>query len=81
MASVPVVERLLGQGPEGLIHHSAGFDDSGVFRTYEAWQSRADRDRFVKERLEPALAQPLADPTRSDPPQREYGYELHYTTQ
>lgn len=29
----------LGQS-EGTIHHSAGFDDDGVFRMYEVWESR-----------------------------------------
>ena len=67
--------------PEGLIYHCAGFDDSGVFRMFEVWQSRDERDRFVKERLEPMMAEGPADPTRTDPPSREYGYELHYSSQ
>jgi hypothetical protein len=71
-------ERLSGQGrPEGLIHHSAGFDDNGVFRIYEAWQSAEHRQRFVEERLEPILAEGPVDMTRTAPPSREYGYELH----
>ena len=77
-----LASRLFEQGqPEGAIHHSAGFDDNGVFRMYEVWESRDHRDRFVKETLEPLLAAgPPADPTRADPPSREYGYELHFTT-
>lgn len=77
-----LAQRFLGEGqPEGLIHHSAGFDDNGVFRTYEAWQSREQRERFVNEKVMPFFeAEGLADPTRSDPPHREYGYELHFTT-
>ena len=70
----------LGQ-PAGAMHHSAGFDDNGVFRMYEVWQSREQRERFVKETVEPLLAEGPADPTRTDPPSREYGYELHFTTQ
>ena len=37
-------ERVNAQGPpDGLIYHCSGFDDNGVFRTFEAWQSREDR--------------------------------------
>ena len=66
--------------PAGALHHSAGFDENGVFRMYEVWDSRGHRERFVKETLEPLLAEGLADPTRTDPPSREYGYELHFAT-
>ena len=75
------VERVNAQGaPDGLIHHSAGFDENGVFRIYEAWQSSDHRQQFVKERVEPILAEGPVDPTRPNPPDREYGYELHFTT-
>ena len=71
-------ERLSAQGQsEGAIHHSAGFDDSGVFRMYEVWESREHRERFVKETLEPLLAEGPVDRTRTNPPDREYGYDLH----
>jgi hypothetical protein len=66
--------------PEGLLQYSAGFDEKGVFRTYEVWQSSDHRQRFVKGRLEPLLAEGPVDTTRTDPPNREYGYELHYST-
>jgi len=65
--------------PDGLLHQSAGFDDNGVFRSYEVWQSSDDRQRFVKDRLEPILAEGPVDTTRTDPPSRDYGYELHYS--
>jgi hypothetical protein len=75
------MERINAQGqPEGLIYHGAGFDDNGVFRMFEAWQSSEQRQRFVKERVEPILAEGPVDTTRTDPPSREYGYELHYTS-
>jgi hypothetical protein len=48
---------------------------------YEVWESHEHRERFVKERLEPLLAQGPVDPTRTDPPSREYGYELHAVIQ
>ena len=67
--------------PEGLIYHCAGFDDNGVFRSFEAWQSREHRQRFLEERLQPLMAEGPADPTRTDPPNHEYGFELHYSSQ
>jgi hypothetical protein len=76
-----LVSRVYEEGnPDGAIHHSAGFDESGVFRTYEVWQSREHRERFLTDRLEPLMAEGPADPTRTDPPSREFGYELHFTT-
>jgi hypothetical protein len=75
------VSRIFEEGkPDGVLHYSAGFDDNGVFRTYQVWQSSEHRQRFVKERLEPFLAEGPVDPTRTGPPDRQYGYELHYTT-
>ena len=77
-----LLERVNAQGPpDGLIYHCAGFDDNGVFRTFEAWQSREDRRRFVTGRLEPLMAEGPADPTRTDPPNREYRYALHHSSQ
>ena len=65
----------------GGLHLSAGFDDNGVFRMYEVWESREQRERFVKDHVEPLLAEGPADPTRTNPPDREYGYELHSNLQ
>ena len=73
------VSRLFEEGmPDGVLHFSAGFDENGVFRTYEVWQSSEHRQRFVKEHLEPIMAEGPVDTTRTDPPNREYGYKLHY---
>ncbi|MBA3844914.1 MAG: hypothetical protein H0X39_20260 [Actinobacteria bacterium] len=70
----------LGQ-PGGALHHSAGFDDNGVFRMYEVWESRTQREQFVEEILEPLLVEGPADATHPYRPAREYGYELHSTFQ
>jgi hypothetical protein len=76
------LERVNAEGqPDGLIYHCAGFEDNGVFRIFETWQSSDQRQQFVKERLEPMMAEGPVDPTRTDPPSREYGYELHYSSQ
>ena len=75
-------DRILTEGyPGGLIYHCAGFDDNGVFRIIEVWQSSEQRERFRQERLEPLMAQGPADPTRTAAPDRDYGYELHYSSQ
>jgi hypothetical protein len=66
----------LGQ-PVGAIHHSAGFDDNGVFRMYEVWESRDHRARFVEQTLQPLIVDGPADPSHPYRPDREYGYELH----
>jgi len=75
-------DRILTEGsPGGLIYHCAGFDDNGVFRIIEVWQSSDQRERFREERLEPLMAEGPADPSRTAPPNRDYGYELHYPSQ
>jgi hypothetical protein len=75
-------DRIITEGhPGGLIYHCAGFDDNGVFRIIEVWQSREQRQRFRRERIEPLMAEGPADPTRTAPANREFGYELHYSSQ
>jgi len=75
-------DRIVTEGhPGGLIYHCAGFDDNGVFRIIEIWQSSEQRQRFRRERLEPLMAEGPADPTRTAPPNRESGYALHYSSQ
>jgi hypothetical protein len=66
----------LGQSA-GAVHHSAGFDDNGVFRMYEVWESLDHRVRFVEETLQPLIADGPDDPSHPYRPDREYGYELH----
>jgi hypothetical protein len=66
----------LGQS-EGAIHHSAGFDENGVFRIYEIWESLDHRRRFVQQTLQPLLAHGPADPSHPYRPDREYGYDLY----
>ncbi len=64
--------------PEGLIVHSAGWDeDGGVFRIYDLWESREHHERFMRERLQPLLEQGPANPDAGGPPDRISSYELH----
>lgn len=65
--------------PAGLIAHTAGFDDSGVFRIFDVWESQADADRFASDRLMPAMKEVFGDEMESaTAPTREATYELHH---
>ena len=61
--------------PEGLIFHSAGLSDDGVFRIYEVWESREAAERFFDERIMPAVND-VTDGEPSPPVKQEL-YELH----
>src|SRR5919108_6093472 len=43
-----------GGWPEGLIHHT-GAEKPGGLVVFEVWESRAAQERFLNERLRPAL--------------------------
>ena len=71
----------LQAAPEGLLIHTAGFDlDAGVFRIFDVWETRAQGEKFISERLqpilEPMMAAAMNDPD-ANPPSREGWYELH----
>ena len=57
--------------PDGLIMHSAGPAEGGWY-VYDVWESQDHLQRFVQERLMPAM-QELGAPA-GDPPQI---YEIH----
>jgi hypothetical protein len=61
--------------PSGLILHSAGFGDDGVFRIYEVWESREAAEGFFEERIMPAVNE-VSDGEPSLPVKQEL-YELH----
>jgi hypothetical protein len=73
----------LKSAPDGLLIHTAGFDhDAGVFRILDVWETRAQGEKFINERLNPII-EPMAaaaaqkgDETFA-PPTREGWYELH----
>ena len=73
----------LGDTPDGLLIHTAGFDhDAGVFRIFDVWETRAQGETFIRERLNPII-EPMAAAAAQDPnsnftpPSREGWYELH----
>ncbi len=65
--------------PEGLIVHTAGFDeDAGVFRIFDVWQTRDQGQVFIDERIMPAVREVIGDDLSGGaPPSRETWYELH----
>jgi hypothetical protein len=73
----------IGDGPfEGLIVHTAGFDDeTGVFRILDVWESRESAERFLAENVQPLIEQgPQAfpNPENFTEPTRDGFYELHH---
>jgi hypothetical protein len=80
------VAEKVGEGPfEGLISHSAGFDDeAGVFRIFDVWETREHAERFLAEKVQPLVEQgPQAfpNPDSFTQPTRDGFYELHHVVQ
>jgi hypothetical protein len=64
--------------PEGLVVHTAGFDeDGGVFRIFDVWETRGHGERFQRERLMPIVEKMMAARADATPPDRQGYYELH----
>ena len=67
-----------GNKPEGLIVHTAGWDDEGgVFRILDVWESAEAWERFRADRLDPVLAEGPVNPDNAAPPSADRSYELH----
>ena len=49
------------EAPEGMILHSAGQGEQG-FYVYDVWESREAFDRFMEEKLGPAMAEAMGGP-------------------
>jgi len=49
------------EAPEGLIVHSAGQGEQGYY-VYDLWESREAFDRFMEEKLGPALREVMGGP-------------------
>jgi hypothetical protein len=75
-----VAARLGDVRPDGLLIHTAGFDDdAGVFRVFDVWESQQHGQRFMDEQLMPIINELMAaQPEGSGgAPQRQTYYELH----
>jgi hypothetical protein len=78
------VAEKVGDGPfDGLIVHTAGFDDeAGVFRILDVWASREQAERFLAEHVQPLMEQgpdAFPNPDAMVMPSRDGFYELHHT--
>jgi hypothetical protein len=58
------------QSPEGLIIHSAGQSDQGWY-IYDIWESQEHFQRFVEEKLRPAM-ESLGTAAGGAPPQPQF---------
>ena len=77
------VKEKIGEGPfEGLIVHTAGFDDeAGVFRILDVWETREHAERFIAEHVQPMIEQgpdAFPNPSAFTVPTRDGFYELHH---
>jgi hypothetical protein len=77
------VAEKVGDGPfEGLIAHTAGFDDeAGVFRILDIWETREHAERFLAEHVQPLVEQgpgAFPSPDTFTQPTRDGFYELHH---
>jgi hypothetical protein len=82
-ANYDFVADKIGEGPfEGLIAHTAGFDDeAGVFRILDVWETREAAERFLSEQVQPLVdrgPEAFPNPDAFDEPTREGFYELHH---
>ena len=74
-----VAERLGDIKPDGMLIHTAGFDDeAGVFRIFDVWESQEQAQRFIDEQLMPIIQELMAAAPEAAMPQREVFYELHH---
>jgi len=76
------MKEIVGDGPfDGLIAHSAGFDDdSGVFRIFDIWETREQAEQFLAEHVQPTIDKgpgAFPNPDSFSPPTRDGFYELH----
>jgi hypothetical protein len=81
-ANYDFVKERIGDDPiDGLIIHTAGFDDdNGVFRIFDVWQSREHGERFLAEKIQPLIdegPEAFPNPESFTAPAREGFYELH----
>jgi hypothetical protein len=74
-----VNERLTDEeAPSGLVLHYAGFDeDAGVFRIVNVWETKAQGQAYLDDKVMPAVRAVMGDDMGA-PPSREGSYELHH---
>lgn len=63
--------------PEGCIVHTAGALPDGAFRIFDVWETREHFERFMQDRLMPAVKEVVGDGGADAPPPSMTMYELH----
>ncbi len=77
-----IAARLGDVRPDGLLIHTAGFDDdAGVFRIFDVWESHEQAQRFIDGQLMPIIGELMAGQPEGGggAPDRETFYDLHHT--
>ena len=69
-----VNEKLGDDQPEGGLVHTASDIGDGKMRVFDVWESQAAFDKFMEEKLGPAIAEVAPD---SPPPLKLEVHELH----
>ena len=71
--------KLAGEHIDGLLAHTAGFDDEGgVWRMVDVWETREHAERFMQRMMETVKPEELPRPdTATQEPSRQGYYELH----
>jgi hypothetical protein len=75
-----VQEKLGDEMPAGMVIHTAGRTEDGVFQVVDVWESREAHDRFVQDRLVPAINSVMQDAGMDPvdgPPRDQTIYEAH----
>ena len=75
-----VQEKLGDEMPAGMIIHTSGRAEDGVFQIVDVWESREAHDRFGQDRLGPAINAVMEDMGRDPvdgPPRDRTIYETH----
>jgi len=74
-----MMEKMAGQRIDGLLVHTAGFDDdAGVWRQVDVWETREQGEQFMQQMMDSVTAESLPRPdTAAEPPTRQASYELH----
>lgn len=66
------------EAPDGLVLHYAGFDEeAGVFRVVNIWDSQAQGQAYLDDKVMPAVREVLGEGMGA-PPSRQGSYELHH---
>jgi hypothetical protein len=63
--------------PDGLLYHAAGEIEGGRWQSVSVWESQSDFDRFLEERILPAVQEALPAFADAGPPPTEWFEAKH----